>query len=124
MTNTKNDGFERPAALAVAWVATTLVLPAGPARAADGPGVLEEVIVTANRREENVARVPVSIEVLSGEALESAGATQFEDYLNSVSSVGFTKSGSGAVRIGIRGISNVNGDDTGVAKSKSAVGLY
>lgn len=95
-----------------------------PALAFEDDSALQEVIVTANRREENVQKVPVSIQVITGGDLDKSGASQFQDYLNSVSSVGFTKSGAGSVRLGIRGVSNVNGDESGVAKSKSAVGLY
>jgi len=95
-----------------------------PVLADDNKARLADIVVTAQRREQPVQAVPVSMQVLTGAELERSGASGFEDYLNSVSSVGFTKSGNGAVQIGIRGISNVDGSDYGIATSKSAVGVY
>jgi iron complex outermembrane receptor protein len=43
-----------------------------------GSGELQEVIVTANRRAENVEKVPISIAVLSGDDLAAAGLTNFQ----------------------------------------------
>lgn len=85
---------------------------------------LEEIVVTANRREQNVQAVPASIQVLDGEVLDRLGANDFEDYLNSISSVGMTRSGSGSVKAGVRGVSNVIGSEAGVGDSTSTVGLY
>jgi iron complex outermembrane receptor protein len=109
-----------------AYLASAAGGPAGsPAiPAEDDRARLADVVVTAQRREQSVQAVPVSMQVLTGAELERTGASGFEDYLNSVSSVGFTKSGNGAVQIGIRGISNVDGSDYGIATSKSAVGVY
>ena len=59
--------------------AAALMCPAGVARAADtagadsGPATIEEVIVTATRREERLLDVPVSTAVLSGAALDALG---------------------------------------------------
>ena len=58
------------------------------ARAADEPnaaspessaGPLEEVVVTANKREENLQEVPLAVSPISREALQAAGVTQFAD---------------------------------------------
>lgn len=92
--------------------------------AAEPADSLQEVIVTANRREQNVQDVAASIQVLDGELLERIGANDFEDYLTSISSVGMTRSGSGSVKAGVRGVSNVIGNESGVGDSTSAVGLY
>lgn len=85
---------------------------------------LEEIVVTANRREQDVQEVPASVQVLSGRVLDQLGANDFEDYLNAISGVGMTRSGSGTVKAGVRGVSNVIGSDSGVGDSTSAVGLY
>ena len=81
------------------------------ARAADAPqssGALEEIIVTAQRREETVQNVPLSITALSERVLEEKAVTRFFDYAGQVPGLafGYTGDGSGTARtISIRGIS-------------------
>jgi len=114
----------RPAArsaLLASAVASVLYVVAPQALAADE---LEEIIVTANRREENLQTVAASIQVLSGNVLEQNGARDFASYLNSVSGIGMTITGSGSVKVGVRGVSNVIGGESGIADSTSTVGLY
>ncbi len=47
-----------------------------------GSGVLEEVVVTARRYEENIGDVPVSINVMSAEFLEAGGLTNVRDIID------------------------------------------
>jgi len=57
-------------------LATTLgltVTPAGEAQAQDLGNLLEEIVVTARKREENLQDVPVSISVISGDLITEAG---------------------------------------------------
>jgi iron complex outermembrane recepter protein len=70
-------------ALAVALSGTSLS-----ARAADEPnatnpessaGALDEVVVTANKREESLQEVPLAVSAINNEALQAAGVTQFSD---------------------------------------------
>src|SRR5689334_24693082 len=58
------------------------------AQAADDPsatspesssGGLEEVVVTANKREESLQEVPLAVSAINKEALQAAGVTQFSD---------------------------------------------
>ena len=91
---------------------------------AAGTDTLTEIVVTAQRRVERAQDVPVSLQVISGAELDKTGASGFEDYVGEISSLGFTKSGNGAVQVGIRGVSNVDGTDYGIGTSKSTVGLY
>src|SRR5690606_6376099 len=44
-----------------------------------GSGALEEIIVTATRRAQNLQEVPVSIVALTGESLEMQGLDSLED---------------------------------------------
>jgi outer membrane receptor protein involved in Fe transport len=61
-------------------VAIALALAATPrTHAADASDVLEEVVVTANRREQNVLDVPYNISAVSGPALQAAGVTSLTD---------------------------------------------
>ena len=49
------------------------------ARSADAVGVLAEVIVTAERREQNLQDVPIAATVFSGEDLDRRGVTDLND---------------------------------------------
>jgi iron complex outermembrane receptor protein len=74
-------------------------------------GQIEEVIVTAQRRSENLQDVPLSITALSSTALEERAVKTFFDYAGEVPSLafGYSGDGSGTARtISIRGISGDN----------------
>lgn len=45
---------------------------------AQAPEVLDEIVVTAKRREENIQDVPISIDVFSGDTLNAAGIRNFQ----------------------------------------------
>jgi len=47
---------------------------------ANGPVTVEEVLVTARKRKEDVQNVPASVSIISDEKLEEWGATQLADY--------------------------------------------
>ena len=89
-------------AAAVASVATGL-----PARAADAAPAtaLEEVIVTARKREENVQNIPVAITALSAKQLEHFSLHSIEEISANTPQLSVTRgsSGSGAT-ISLRGI--------------------
>ncbi len=85
---------------------------------------LEEIIVTAERRNQNLQDVPTALQVFTGGGLERRGADGFEDYVLSVPGLSFRNQGAGATRIAIRGVSNVSASDFGVTTPVSTVGLY
>lgn len=95
-----------------------------PVDAASRPIVIDEVVVTANRRAESVQKIVGSVQVFSGENLEKAGADAFEDYLTQVPGTGYRKDGSGQTKIGMRGVSNVSGNQIGTFSGASPVGIY
>lgn len=85
---------------------------AGEADSAGGGSQLTEVLVTAQRRKENIQNVPMSISVLSSTQLEARNVVSFIDYAASVPNLGFGYTGfgfSGARTISIRGVA---GNDT------------
>ncbi len=91
------------AALAVSWAAAALA-----ARADDGngsPQVLEEVVVTAQKRAESLHDVPLSLSVVTSGDIQLRGFTQFGDYLNSIPGVYFQDGGPGDSIVHIRGLS-------------------
>ena len=85
---------------------------------------LEEIVVTAERRTQNLQDVATALQVFTGRSLEERGANGFDDYVLSVPGLSFRDQGAGATRIAIRGISNVSASDFGVTSPVSTVGLY
>jgi len=65
---------------------------------------LEEVIVSASKRDETLIDTPQSVSVLSADALTKLGATQFRDFANTVPGLNFTTAGAGNTQISLRGV--------------------
>jgi outer membrane receptor protein involved in Fe transport len=92
------------------------------AEAAEESGGLEEIVVTAQKRTENLQEVPVSITALSTEKLEQLNVTKFEDYVQYLPSVSFQTSGPGFARVFMRGVSS--GDNGNHSGPLPSVGVY
>jgi iron complex outermembrane receptor protein len=73
----------------------------------DKPSGLEEIVVTAQKRTENVQDVPKSVDVASQDALVRAGVTRLNDIANIFPSVTLTDQRQNAKPPGIRGIVTV-----------------
>jgi outer membrane receptor protein involved in Fe transport len=83
------------------------VSPAADPTESDTPtesGTLEEVIVTAQKRTEDLQRVPISMEVLGGQRLEQLQVSSFDDYTKFLPSVSFQSTGPGQAKLYFRGI--------------------
>ncbi len=80
------------ASSAIALIATTS--PAFAQEAEDEGGTGAEIIVTAQKRAENVQDVPVAVSVISGAALEQQGGINIENAQYLVPSLNFRKSGT------------------------------
>jgi iron complex outermembrane recepter protein len=65
---------------------------------------LQEVIVTANRREENRQNVPMTIQVLTGETLAKLNTTTFDDFVKYLPGVTAHGVGPGQNNIYVRGL--------------------
>jgi len=66
------DGARPTRRLCALALASLIALPALPATAlAQEDSVLEEIVVTAQRREENLQEVPISVSTLSGARFEN-----------------------------------------------------
>lgn len=74
------------------------------------PAGLEEIVVTATRREESISRVPISITALSQEALNEKGIRDFSDVARYTPGLAFDNSQTN--QISIRGISSSGGSGT------------
>jgi len=89
--------------------------------AATAQGRIDEIIVTASRREENIRSVPSSISVISGSHLEGNAATNFEDYLKLSPGVQLNKGEGQASTVSIRGITTSPLD---FVATQQPVGIY
>ena len=69
--------------------------PSSALAAAKSPEVLEEVVVTAQKRQEKLLETPESVSVLSSAELAEIGAVQFRDFANTVPGLSFTTVGAG-----------------------------
>ena len=97
-------GLTRAKRLAVmAAVATAFSSPVTLAQDASDEG-LEEIIVTAQRRAQTLAEIPMSITVLSGEELSRQQADNFQDLVDLIPGFSITTTQRGATRITLRGI--------------------
>jgi iron complex outermembrane receptor protein len=65
---------------------------------------LEEIIVTAQKREQNLSETPLSITALTGDALEAMAATQLRDFAATVPGLTFTTVGVGNTQVNLRGV--------------------
>src|SRR5262252_2587321 len=79
--------------------------PAGGETGAAAAGI-QEVVVTAQRRSENVQDVPIAIQALSGETLQRLNVSTFEDLIRHLPNVSGASQGPGQVQIFMRGLSS------------------
>ncbi len=73
-------------------------------------GALEEVIVTAQKRDQRLLDVPISMTAFTSGMLEDTGAAQLSDFLQTAPGVGIIDSESGTQNIQIRGINSIYGN--------------
>lgn len=67
---------------------------------------IEEVVVTATKRNASVQDIALSIQVLGGQQLEDLGISNMEDYVQMLAPVNYVSLGPGSGNIYIRGISS------------------
>lgn len=120
-----------PARRHPAWallLASTALTASGQAHAADSgqPSAVQEIIVTAEKREENVQKVPLSIQVLGAQKLQQLNVSNFNDYVKYLPSVSFQGSNLGGApgfgNVYIRGVAS--GNDGNHSGSLPSVGVY
>jgi iron complex outermembrane recepter protein len=90
--------------LRIAPAATAATTPAS--SGASESGGLEEIVVTARKRTENLQDVPISIDVYSSKDLQNLGISQFEDYATMTPSISFVSAGPGTQTLVMRGVSD------------------
>jgi iron complex outermembrane recepter protein len=84
---------------------------------------VEEILVTATKRESTIQDVPFSVNALSQEVIERTGATTIEDISRNVAGLSVQNLGPGQSQVGVRGVSagQIIRDQPGV---KEQVGIY
>ncbi|MBV9371653.1 MAG: TonB-dependent receptor, partial [Alphaproteobacteria bacterium] len=82
----------------------------------------DEIVVTAQKREENLQDVPISIQALGTQRLEELNVSNFNDYTKLTPSVSFQTSSPGTTNVYIRGVAS--GGDGNHSGSLPSVGVY
>jgi outer membrane receptor protein involved in Fe transport len=75
---------------------------------------LEEIVVTATKREENLQDVAVSVQALGQQKLESLNIANFDDYIRYLPNVNAAGRGPGQSSIFIRGMATDSSDQTSI----------
>ena len=93
----------------------------------EAAGIIEEVIVTAQRREEGRQEVPISMAVVDGGQLERAGMRGARDFAQRVANVTFAENDQQGTKngdISIRGLSDLtSGGNERIIQSRPAIGF-
>ncbi|MBX7513546.1 TonB-dependent receptor [Qipengyuania sp. GH38] len=112
-------------AMAIAMAAPAMAQDARPA-AQQRTGGVDVIIVTAQKRSEDLQDVPVSVSAIGAEALDELNIDTFEDYLEQLPTVTAGGSGPGQSTIYIRGLASTTPNLTtaGVAGLAPNVALY
>lgn len=82
----------------------------------------EEIIVTAQKREESLQNVPISIQALGTKKLDQLNVANFNDYAALLPSVNFQASTPGATKVYMRGVAS--GGDGNHSGPLPSVGIY
>jgi outer membrane receptor protein involved in Fe transport len=115
---TKQFG-KRPLSLAVA----AAIAPALASTALAQNPQLEEVVVTATKRAENLQDVPISVNALTGDAMRSQNIMTFDDYVEFLPNVVSAGIGPGQKEIYIRGSASEQSSITVAPAQGSAPGV-
>jgi len=113
LRNGRNSGFAFAAGMICVTAAWSQTADAPPAATADDASKLETVVVTSQRREQIISKVPMSVAAVNAAALEKQSLKDLSDI--SRTTPGLTLSSpdpSGESNISIRGISSVIGSAT------------
>jgi iron complex outermembrane recepter protein len=102
-------GASRISLAVAAVLAGAAAAPAAYADAAASGGAsdqLQEVVVTATKRQENLQDVPISIDVFTGQDLKNLAISNMDDYMRKVPSISFISIGPGTQQFVMRGVSD------------------
>jgi len=92
------------------------------AQAQNESGALEEVVVSAQKREENLQKVPLSITAMGTAKLDELQVVEFRDYARFLPSVSYQSLGPGATSVYMRGVAS--GENSNHSGPLPSVGIY
>ena len=87
-----------------------------------GHGRSTEIIITAQKREENLQDVPISVQAIGTRRLDQLNISNFEDYTKQLPSVSFQTAAPGFTTVYMRGVAT--GGDGNHTGSLPSVGSY
>ncbi|HVI25023.1 MAG TPA: TonB-dependent receptor [Xanthomonadaceae bacterium] len=102
--------------------------PAPAAKQGEGTATLETITVTAQKRAENMQKVPISIQAISEAKLTEQDVQSFDDYVKLLPSVSFGTAGGGVfsgpgfAQVYMRGVAS--GDNGNHSGPQPTVGMY
>jgi outer membrane receptor protein involved in Fe transport len=95
--------------ISLAVAAALAVAPSRPVQAAASDAAdtsLQEIVVTARKRAENLQDVPLSIDVFTKKDLQNLAIANFDDYAQKVPSISYISEGPGTQLFVMRGVSD------------------
>ncbi len=95
---------------------------AAPAPEASGAATVGELVVTAEKREENIQSVPMSIQALDTRTLSRLNISDFQDYVKFMPSVSFQTLAPSETSVYMRGVAS--GDNANHSGPLPSVGTY
>ena len=128
--NTTTTFFRKPLVAAIGGALAGTVAPAALAQTdGAGPGVLEEIVVTASRREQSIQDIPYNISAVQGDEIAAQNIVDTSDLMRTIAGISVIDRGyrnSGHVNsLIIRGINVENGANGDIALSAvSPVATY
>src|SRR5262245_53362004 len=106
----KGSSIGTVGALVGALVASGLAWSAESSPETSVSGALEEVVVTAEKRESTVQKTPISITAVSGADLQAQGTSSLLTVAQQVPGVSFKTSGPGQTEFEMRGLTSTGGE--------------
>jgi iron complex outermembrane recepter protein len=107
--------------IAIAAVLGTLAAARSPAATVEGASdALEEITVTAQRREQSMQDVPISMQAFTGQALQQLNIQTFDDYIRYLPNVTSANNGPGQNEVFMRGLSA----GSQASQGSSSTGLF
>jgi outer membrane receptor protein involved in Fe transport len=98
---------------AIAAAAQQAAQPAADTSSSVSSGDTQQIVVTAQKRKEDIRKVPLSVSVMSAEQLQANQVADFSDLTRNVPNVSFnSQGGAGLSTIEIRGVSSQAGQAT------------
>ena len=112
----------RPTAMRALAASVPTLLAGMSAYAQTTAGGLEEIVVTAQKRTEDLQSVPLSIQAFSTQRLQELNVQKFDDYVRFLPSVSYQTFGPGFASVYMRGVAS--GGDGNHSGSLPSVGIY